>query len=74
MEEKDQLLIKQHIDHDDELKRCVDEHQVFEKELDELNQKSHLTQEEEIRLKKIKILKLAGRDRIEMILKKYRQP
>lgn len=74
MEEKDQLLIKQHIDHDDELKRCVDEHLVFEKELDELNQKNHLTQEEEIRLKKIKILKLAGRDRIEMILRKYRQP
>jgi hypothetical protein len=72
MEEKDKLLIEKHIDNDEELKSYVDEHMLFEKQLDELNKKPFLTQEEEVRRKKIKKLKLAGRDRIEMILKKYR--
>ena len=73
MEEKDKLLIKQHIDHDDELKSYVEEHRLFEQQLNEMNKKPYLTQEEEIRRKKIKKLKLAGRDRIEMILRKYRK-
>ena len=72
MEEKDKLLIEKHLDNDEELKRYVDEHMLFEEQLDELNKKPFLTQEEEVRRKKIKKLKLAGRDRIEMILKKYR--
>lgn len=73
MEEKDKLLIKQHIDHDDELKSYVEEHRLFEQQLNDMNKKPYLTQEEEIRRKKIKKLKLAGRDRIEMILRKYRK-
>ena len=72
MEEKDKLLIEKHIDNDEELKNYVEEHILFEQQLDELNKKPYLTQEEEVRRKKIKKLKLAGRDRIEMILKKYR--
>ena len=72
MEEKDKLLIDKHIDNDEELKRYVDEHILFEQQLDELNKKHYLTQEEEVKRKKIKKLKLAGRDKIEMILRKYR--
>ena len=72
MEAKDKLLIEKHIDNDEELKSYVEEHILFEEQLDELNKKPYLTQEEEVRKKKIKKLKLAGRDKIEMILKKYR--
>ena len=72
MEEKDKLLIEKHIDNDEELKSYVEEHILFEQQLDELNKKPYLTQEEEVKRKKIKKLKLAGRDRIEMILRKYR--
>ena len=72
MEEKDKLLIEKHIDNDEELKSYVEEHILFEKQLGELNKKPYLTQEEEVRKKKIKKLKLSGRDKIEMILKKYR--
>lgn len=72
MEERDRLLIKQHIEHDEELKKHVLEHQLFEKQLDELGAKHLLTAEEELLQKKIKKLKLAGRDKIESILKKYR--
>ncbi|MCK5011603.1 MAG: DUF465 domain-containing protein [Deltaproteobacteria bacterium] len=72
MEEKDKLLIEKHIDNDEELKSYVEEHILFEKQLGELNKKPYLTQEEEVRKKKIKKLKLSGRDKIEMILRKYR--
>jgi len=72
MEERDRLLIEKHIEHDEELKRFVAEHQLFEKQLDELNAKHYLSPEDEMQQKKLKKLKLAGRDKIEMILKKYR--
>lgn len=72
MEDKDKLLIEKHIDNDEELKSYVDEHIIYEKQLEELNKKPYLTQEEEVRKKKIKKLKLSGRDMIETILKKYR--
>ena len=72
MEEKDRLLIERHINHDEELRKYVEEHITLEKQLEELNKKVYLTPDEEIRQKKIKKLKLAGRDKIEMILKRYR--
>jgi uncharacterized protein len=73
MEAKDQVLIEKHIGHDEELKKHVLEHREFEQQLDELAAKNFLTAEEELQQKKIKKLKLAGRDRIETILKKYRE-
>ena len=72
MEEKDKLLIEKHITHDEELKKHMEEHILFEEQLDELNKKVHLTAEEETKLRNLKKLKLLGRDKIEMILKKYR--
>jgi hypothetical protein len=72
MEEKDRILIEKHIERDDELKKYVREHQLFEKQLEELEGKHFLTADEELQQKRIKKLKLAGRDKIESILKKYR--
>jgi hypothetical protein len=72
MEKQDKLLIEKHINHDIELKKFVEEHVLFEKQLDELNQKIYLTPDEEMKQKELKKLKLAGRDKIEKILKKYR--
>jgi hypothetical protein len=72
MEEKDRILIDKHIGRDEELKKYVLEHQLFEKQLEELEGKHFLTPDEELQQKRIKKLKLAGRDKIESILKKYR--
>jgi hypothetical protein len=72
MEERDKNLIEEHIKHDEELKKFFEEHIIFEKQLEELNEKVYLTPDEEMKQKQIKKLKLAGRDKIEMILKKYR--
>jgi len=72
MEEKDRILIDKHIGRDEELKSYVLEHQLFEKQLEKLEGKHFLTADEELQQKRIKKLKLAGRDKIESILKKYR--
>jgi hypothetical protein len=72
MEKKDLELIETHIAADEDLRRCVEEHRHFEEMLAAFNQRSHLTPEEELEQKRLKKLKLKGRDRIEQILAKYR--
>jgi uncharacterized protein YdcH (DUF465 family) len=72
MEKRDVELVQKYIASDPELKRHMDEHDDFERRLAELSRHMYLTPEEEIERKKIQKLKLAGRDRIEVILAKYR--
>jgi uncharacterized protein YdcH (DUF465 family) len=72
MEKRDLELVQKYISSDPELKRDMDEHEEFECRLAELSRHLYLTPEEEVERKKIQKLKLAGRDRIEAILAKYR--
>ena len=72
MEKRDIELIEKFSVVDDELKREVEEHRKFEELLNELNKRAYLTPEEEVEKKRIKKLKLRGRDKIEEILVKYR--
>ena len=73
MEERDLALIKTWIQQDEELKQRVDEHEKFERRLEEFNRRPYLTAEETLERKRLQKLKLAGRDKIEQILAKYRQ-
>jgi uncharacterized protein YdcH (DUF465 family) len=72
MEKRDLELVQRLISGDPELKRHMEEHQEFERKLEEMNRRLFLSPEEEVERKKIQKLKLAGRDRIEAILAKYR--
>ncbi len=72
MEAQDVALIAEVSKQDEGLKKLWEEHKRFEHELDELNQRAHLTPEEAIERKRIKIRKLAGKDKIEEILTQYR--
>ncbi len=72
MDERDEKLIEKLAEKDKELKQCINEHIEFEKKLEEYNNRPYLTPEEEIERKRIQKLKLAGRDKIEGILSKYR--
>ena len=72
MEKRDLELIQKHIANDPELKRYMEEHEGFERKLEQFNRQNFLTADEEMERKKIQKLKLAGRDRIEVILAKYR--
>ncbi len=72
MEKRDQELIQKVISKDPELKRYMDEHEEYERKLEDWNRRVYLSPEEEIERKRIQKLKLVGRDRIEAILAKYR--
>ena len=72
MEDRDLALIKHWIQQDEELKQRVEEHEDFERRLEEFNRRPYLTAEETLERKRLQKLKLAGRDKIEQILAKYR--
>ncbi len=72
MEKHDEELISQWISEDQELKQHVEEHREFKRKLEELEGKPYLTTAEETERKKLKKLKLRGKDKIEEILCRYR--
>jgi hypothetical protein len=73
MEKWDEELIARLLPHDEELRKQVATHRKFEEQLEEFNRRPYLTTEEAMEKKRIQKLKLAGRDRIEAILARYRQ-
>lgn len=72
MSERDDLR-EELIRTDPEFRRLFEEHQEFERRLHELNHKSLLSQDDEIEEKKIKLHKLALKDRMENLLRAHRE-
>jgi uncharacterized protein YdcH (DUF465 family) len=58
---------------DDEFRRLYEEHQQSDHRLQELNQKSLLSQEDEAEEKRIKLHKLMLKDHMEQILRAHRE-
>jgi len=73
MEERDEKLIAQLVKEDETLKQCVEQHQEYERQLEEFNSRIYLSTEESLERKTIQKLKLANRDKIERILSQHRQ-
>ena len=73
MEMKDKQTIVSLLDKDAELRKFYEEHRELEKKLADFQHKHHLSPEEEVEMKKIQKLKLAGKDRMMEILGRYRQ-
>jgi uncharacterized protein YdcH (DUF465 family) len=74
MELHEEALIRSMMESDTELRHYYDEHVELKRQSEELKLKPHLTEEEEIELKRIQKQKLAGKDRIMEILSRHRQP
>ena len=72
MEKTDQQLIEELILSNEELAGLWREHLDFEQKLEDMNNRIYLTPEEQIERKSIQKMKLAGRDRIEVILSEHR--
>ncbi|MDR2611340.1 MAG: DUF465 domain-containing protein [Deltaproteobacteria bacterium] len=72
MEVQDESLIQKLLPENPELQKLVEDHRAFEKRLDELNSLPFLTQEEDQEKKSIQKSKLAGKDRIELIIAPFR--
>jgi hypothetical protein len=76
MEEMDltnKQLVQQLFDASPRFRLLYEEHNLLEKELQKLDQKTYLTPDEELERKKVQKLKLAGKDEMERILVQYRQ-
>ncbi len=73
MEKEDLELIDQLTEKDPELKKFWDEHLDYERLLEEFNRRPYLTAAETMERKRLQKLKLAGRDKMEQILEKYRR-
>ncbi len=58
---------------DDEFRRLVQQHQEYERRLDDLYQKSFLSPDDEIEEKRCKVQKLRLKDRMEEILRLHRE-
>ena len=73
MEQKEIDLINKLINKDQELKKLWEEHLELEEKIEEYNKKVYLTPEEELEKNRLKKIKLAGKDKILAILKKYKR-
>ena len=58
---------------DDQFRRLYEEHKACERRLEEINQKSLLSQDDEIEEKKIKLHKLVLKDHMEELMRVQRE-
>jgi uncharacterized protein YdcH (DUF465 family) len=72
MDVQDEDLISKLIDLNPELRDLVASHRDYERQLDEMNRRPHLSAEEDFERKRLQKAKLAGKDRIERILALHR--
>jgi uncharacterized protein len=72
MEQREEELIRQHVDHDQELRALYEEHLQLKRRLENFRDKPYLTSDEEMEKKRIQKLKLAQKDRMMAILARYR--
>ncbi|MDR2354259.1 MAG: DUF465 domain-containing protein [Deltaproteobacteria bacterium] len=72
MEPQDEILIQKLLPTNPELKKLVTNHNEFEKRLEELNSLPFLTPTEDHEKKSIQKAKLAGKDKIMLILAPHR--
>lgn len=73
MEPKDIELIEHYRGGDAILGQLWEEHVTLERQLSKLENKPFLSAEEQLERNRIKKLKLAGRDKMEVILTHYRE-
>ena len=57
---------------DSEFRELWDEHQILKETLRRLTEKRYLTPEEEVEMKRLKLLKLVGKDKIAMKIAAYK--
>ncbi|ORJ59521.1 DUF465 domain-containing protein [Geothermobacter hydrogeniphilus] len=68
----DQVLVEQLCNENPRFRKLYEEHLLLEKQLNEMDQKTYMTPEEELERKKVQKLKLAGKDEMEGILRSLR--
>jgi len=73
MAENEQELIQRLSEENPRFRKLHEEHILFEKKLQEYEEMTYISEEEELERKKIKKLKLAGKEEMESMLSEMRQ-
>lgn len=73
MTEQDLSLVQKLCDENPRFRKLYEEHAILERQLDDLDQQSFLSPDQELERKKVQKLKLAGKDEMESILRTCRQ-
>jgi uncharacterized protein YdcH (DUF465 family) len=73
MAENGMDLVQRLSEENPRFRKLHEQHLLFEKQLQEMDDRNYLTPEEDLERKKIQKLKLAGKDEMEAILRDYRQ-
>lgn len=73
MAETDLALVEKLCDENPRFRKLYEEHTIFERQLDDLDQQAFLTPVQEVERKKVQKLKLAGKDEMESIMRSCRQ-
>jgi uncharacterized protein YdcH (DUF465 family) len=68
MDLKDSSATEKLVSESPRFRKLYEEHMLFEKELQQLGDRPHLTADDELQRKKIQKLKLAGKDEMKQIL------
>jgi uncharacterized protein len=71
MERRDEELIRQLMNHDDELRALYVEHEELKHQLEAFRDKIHLNTEEELEKKRIQKLKLASKDKLMEVVHRH---
>jgi uncharacterized protein YdcH (DUF465 family) len=71
MAEMDQSVVQHLCEENPRFRKLHEEHVLFEKKLEEMDERVYLSPEEELERKTIQKLKLAGKDEMEMILRDF---
>jgi uncharacterized protein YdcH (DUF465 family) len=72
MQSRSDALKEELIQTDEQFRRLYEEHKAYELRLEEIKQKTLLSQDDEIEEKKIKLHKLVLKDRMEAMLRAHR--
>jgi len=72
MQEQDRALVEKLVNENPRFRKLYEAHQLFEKELIQFEERPLLNPEDEFEQKKIKKLKLAGKEEMEQILQENR--
>jgi uncharacterized protein YdcH (DUF465 family) len=72
MQEQDRVLVEKLVNENPRFRKLFEEHQLFENQLEQFEDRPHLTPDDELEQKKIKKLKLAGKEEMERILQENR--
>jgi uncharacterized protein YdcH (DUF465 family) len=73
MEDYNQAQVERLCENNARFRMLYEEHLLLEKDLRELDEKNHLSPNEEFERKKVQKLKLAGKDEMERILRSFQQ-